>query len=104
MKLHKGDTVIVNIGKDSGRKGKVEKVFPADGTVLVTGINMVKRHMKKRDEKHLGGIIDLTKPIAVSKVALVCPKCNHMTRIGYIVAKGLRGEKERMCRKCEQRI
>lgn len=101
MKLKKGDTVIVTIGKDSGRKGKVEKVFPADSTVLVTGINMVKRHMKKRDEKHPGGIIDLTKPIAVSKVALVCPKCNNMTRIGYIVAKG---EKERICRKCEQKI
>lgn len=101
MKLKKGDTVIVTIGKDKGRKGKVEKTFPSYGTVVVAGVNVFKRHMKKRDEKHAGGIIDITKPVAVSKLALVCPKCNQQTRIGYLVTKG---EKERMCRKCQQKI
>lgn len=101
MKLHKGDTVIVTLGKDKGRKGKVEKIFPKDGTVLVSGINMFKRHMKKRDEKRVGGIIDITKPIDVSKLALACPKCSQPTRVGYLVTKG---EKERMCRKCEQKL
>ncbi|MBI3956196.1 50S ribosomal protein L24 [Candidatus Gottesmanbacteria bacterium] len=101
MKLKKGDTVIVTIGKDRGRKGKIEKLFPKDGTAMVAGINMFKRHMKKRDEKRAGGIIDITKPIDVSKLALVCPKCNQSTRVGYMVVKG---EKERICRKCEQKI
>lgn len=101
MKLRKGDTVIVTVGRDKGRKGKVEKTFPKDGTVVVAGVNVFKRHMKKQGEKRPGGIIDITKPIAVSKLALICPKCNQPTRVGYVVMKG---EKERICRKCEQKL
>lgn len=101
MKLKKGDTVIVTTGKDKGRKGKVEKTFPKNGMVVVPGINVFKRHMKKRDEKRPSAIIDITKPMGVSKLALVCPKCNQPTRVGYLVVKE---EKERMCRKCQQKI
>lgn len=101
MKVKKGDTVVVTIGKDKGKKGKVENIFPKDGTVIVAGVNVFKRHMKKRDEKRPSAIIDITKPIDVSKVALVCPKCNQPTRVGYLVTKK---EKERMCRKCQQTI
>ena len=101
MKLKKGDTVIVTIGKDKGKKGKIESVFPSLGTVVVAGVNVFKRHMKKRDEKRPSSIIDITKPIGVSKLALVCPKCNQPTRVGYLVVKG---EKERICRKCQQKI
>lgn len=101
MKLKKGDTVIVTTGKDKGRKGKVEQLFPSLGTVVVAGVNVFKRHMKKRDEKRPSSIIDITKPIVVSKLALVCPKCNQPTRVGYLVVKG---EKERICRKCQQKI
>jgi large subunit ribosomal protein L24 len=101
MKFKKGDQIIVTLGKDKGRKGKIEKIFPKDGVVLIPGINMYKRHMKKRDDKNPGGIIDKSRPIAVSKIALLCPKCNQMTRIGYIVTKD---EKTRICRKCEQAL
>lgn len=101
MKLKKGDTVIVRIGKDKGKKGKVQSVFPKEGTLIVEGINVFKRHMKKKDDKHPSGIIDVTKPITFSKLTLLCPKCNKATRIGYLVVKG---EKLRICRKCEQRI
>lgn len=101
MKLKKGDTVLVIIGKDKGRKGKIEKIFPKTREVVVNGVNISKRHTKKRDEKNPGGIIEITKPLAVSKVALICPKCTKQTRIGYFVAKG---EKVRVCRKCEQKI
>lgn len=108
MKLKKGDTVIVTVGKDRGRRGKVERVFPKEGRVLVGGVNVFKRHMKKRDEKRPSSIIDITKPIDVSKLAIMCPKCNQPTRIGYIVTKGLpasrQGEKVRICRKCEQKL
>ncbi|MBI3342684.1 50S ribosomal protein L24 [Candidatus Gottesmanbacteria bacterium] len=101
MKLKKGDTVIVTTGKDKGRKGKVEHTFPGNGTVEVGGVNIYKRHTKKRDEKRPSAIIDITKPIHISKLALICPKCNQPTRVGYLVVKG---EKERICRKCEQKI
>lgn len=79
----------------------METVLPGSGKVVVSGVNVFKRHMKKRDEKHEGGIIEITKPITVSNVAVICPKCNAPTRIGYVVTKG---EKERICRKCEQKL
>lgn len=101
MKLKKGDTVVVTIGKDKGKKGKIERVFPARDAVLVAGVNIVKRHMKKRDEKNPGGIVDIPKSIAVAKVTLVCPSCGKPTRVGYLVAKG---EKTRVCRKCKRKI
>jgi large subunit ribosomal protein L24 len=101
MKLRKNDTIVVNIGKDKGRTGKIEKVFPKLGEVLVAGINMAKRHTKRRDDKNPGGIIDITKPISSSKVALICPSCKKPTRIGFLVAKN---EKVRICRKCGKKI
>jgi large subunit ribosomal protein L24 len=101
MKFKKGDTIIVTIGKDKGRKGKIEKVFPKERTVLVPGVNMYKRHMKQRDAQHPGGIVDVSRPLALSKVALVCPKCNQATRVGYMVTKD---DKIRVCRKCDQSI
>lgn len=88
-------------GKDKGRKGKVDTVFPKSHTLIAQGIYMVKRHMKKRDEKTPGGIIDQVRPIDVSKVALVCPSCGKPTRVGYLVVKG---EKERICKRCNKRI
>lgn len=101
MKFKKGDEIIVTIGKDKGRKGKIEKVFPTLSRVLVPGINAYKRHMKRRDDKHPGGIIEMFRPIAVGKIALVCPKCGKQTRVGYIVSAK---EKYRICRKCEGKI
>jgi large subunit ribosomal protein L24 len=101
MKIKRGDQIIVTAGKDKGRKGKVEKVYSKDGSLLVPGLNMFKRHQKKRDERHEGGIIEYNRPLSVGKVALLCPKCGKPTRVGYVVTKG---QKERVCRKCESRI
>ena len=108
MKLKKGDTIIVTAGKDKKKKGKVEAVFFKEGAVAVAGVNMYKRHMKKRDEKNPGGIIDMTRPIPVANVALLCPTCKQQTRVGFLVTKaslaGRQGEKIRICRKCEAKI
>ena len=101
MKLKKGDTVIVTTGKDEGKRGKVEKVFPGDHAVQVAGINMYKRHRKRRDERNPGGIVDIVKPINIAKIALICPSCGKQTRVGFISVKG---EKIRICRKCGQKL
>jgi large subunit ribosomal protein L24 len=101
MKFRKGDSIIVTAGKDKSRKGKIEKTFPGEGKVLVPGVNMYKRHVKKRDDKNPGGIIDRSRPLPTANIALICPKCNQPTRIGYLVTKN---EKIRICRKCEQAI
>lgn len=102
MKLKKGDTIIVTVGRDAGRKGKVEKVMPKSQQVIVAGVNVYKRHMKRRDEKNPGGIIDLVKPIEMGKIALHCPHCNKPTRVGFVVAKN--GDKTRVCRKCGKKL
>lgn len=101
MKFKKGDTIIVTVGKDKGHKGKIEKVNPEAATVVVPGVNVSKRHMKRKDDKNPGGIIDIVKPIDVSKLALVCPSCGKPTRIGILVSKN---EKVRICRKCGKKI
>lgn len=101
MKLKKGDTIKVVHGKDSGKTGPIEKVWPKENKVTVTGVNMFKRHMKARVEGQKSGIMDVTKPLSVANVALVCPKCKKETRVGYkVTAKS----KVRICRKCEAEI
>jgi len=101
MKIKKGDQIIVTVGKDKGRKGKVERVYPSIQSVMVPGLNMFKRHQKKRDEKNPGGILEHNRPLSMGKIALLCPKCGKPTRVGYLVIKGSR---ERVCKKCESKI
>lgn len=99
MKIKKGDRVRVLQGKDSGREGTVKRVLPKDKKVVVEGINIAKKHVKPRGEDQKGGIIRLEKPLDVSKVILICPKCKQTTRVGYKINDD--GEKQRMCKKCE---
>ena len=100
MNIKKGDNVIVLKGKDSGKKGKVLKVFPKLDAVLVEGLNMKKRHQKPtRTEK--GKTIELSHPITRSNVALLDPKSGKPTRIG---AKDVSGKKVRIARKSGQEV
>lgn len=101
MKFKKGDEVIVTKGKDTGKRGKIEKTFPKLEKVLVAGVNIYKRHMKPRGQGKPGGIIDITKPLAVANIALVCAKCSQQTRVGY---KDSGEKKRRICRKCKEEI
>jgi large subunit ribosomal protein L24 len=100
MKLKVGDKVKVLIGKDKGREGKVEKLFPKKARVMIPDINVYKKHVKGQ-EGQKGGIYDIPRPIVASKVALVCPKCKKVTRIGY---KFVAGKKVRICKKCGKEI
>lgn len=101
MKLKNGDSVKVVIGKDRGKIGKIEKVFPKEEKVLVTGVNQYKRHVKGRTTGQKSEIITLTKPLDVAGVVLICPKCNKVTRVGFKITKG---KKERFCKKCKKII
>ena len=101
MKVKTGDEVIVLLGKDKGKKGRIERVFPKINKVLVSGVNIYKRHKKPQGKTLQGGIIDITKPISTSSVALVCPKCNLPTKIGFKLENK---DKKRICKKCRQII
>lgn len=101
MKFRKSDQVKVVIGKDRGKTGKVEKVFPKEEMVLIAGINMYKKHVKRGDPRKPAGIIDIVKPMPIAKIVLTCPKCSQVTRIGFRFEAG---KKVRICRKCEQTL
>jgi len=87
IRLKKGDTVQVLAGKYKGKTGKVLTTHPAENKVTVEGINIVKKHVKPNQAYPQGGIIDITKPIWVSKVAVVDPTSKKPTRIGYKLDK-----------------
>ena len=74
MKIQKGDLVKIISGKDSGKQGKVLQAFPKNGTVLVEGVNITKKHQKPQGQTMQGGVIDKSMPIDVSNVALVVKK------------------------------
>lgn len=101
MKIHQHDTVTILSGKDKGRQGKVLSVNPSRHSVLVEGINLFKKHLKK-SQNQSGGIITKEFPIAASKVKLICPNCHKPTRVGYQVTDS--GPKQRICRLCQQII
>lgn len=87
IRLKKGDTVVVLSGKYKGKTGKVLATHPADNKVTVEGINIVKKHQKPNREHPQGAILELTKPIWVSKVAAYEPTKKKPSRIGYKVDK-----------------
>ena len=85
IKLRKGDTIVVRAGKEKGKTGKVVAVHPKLNAVTVEGINIVKKHMKPNKKYPQGGIIDITKPINVSKVGIVDPTSKKASRIGFLI-------------------
>lgn len=101
MKLKKGDKIKVTVGKDRGKDGTIERVFEKANRVSVPEVNMYKRHLKPRAEGQKGEIKELPRPIPVSNVALICPKCKKETKVGY---KLIKEKKVRICRKCEEEI
>ncbi|MEK7573712.1 MAG: 50S ribosomal protein L24 [Patescibacteria group bacterium] len=98
MKLKKGDEVKVVRGKDKGKTGKIEKVMPKENMILVPNVNLYKRHLKARSQREPSEIKTLTKPLSVSNVRLICPKCKLPTRVGFKITGD---KKERICRKCK---
>ena len=94
-----GDEVIVINGKYNGQKGKVLQVAPAEGKVIVEGINIITKHVKPRRMGEAGGLIKAESALYADKVQLVCPKCGKPTRVGHAFDKN--GKKMRVCKKSD---
>jgi large subunit ribosomal protein L24 len=89
-KVRKGDRVVVTAGRDKGKSGEVLRVYTSDERVLVTGVNVVKRH-QRQTAKAQGGIVSKESPIHLSKISHVDPKTGAPTRIGFkVLADGRR--------------
>lgn len=99
LNIRKKDTVMVLAGRDKGKKGEVLKVYPEKGRVLVAQLNMVTRHAKAAQGQG-GGRQRKEAPLAVAKVALVCPKCGQAMRPKR--DRLASGERVRLCRKCNE--
>lgn len=87
IRLMKGDTVQVLSGKYKGKQGKIVATHPTENKVTVEGVNIIKKHVKPNKAYPQGGIIEETKPIWVSKVAVIDPSTKKPSRIGYKVDK-----------------
>ena len=101
MRIHKGDRVVVRAGKYKGHKADVVRAMPAEGKVVIEGVNVAKRHAKPTRHTMQGGIIDKFMPIDASAVALWCRKHDGPSRAGYREEKG---QKVRFCRQCGEAL
>jgi large subunit ribosomal protein L24 len=97
LKIRKGDRVRVLSGKDRGKEGVVMRALPADGKVIVEGVNIAKKHQRPTRMTEQGGIIDKNMPIDVSNVAVISPKDGKPTRVGYRFDDN--GNKIRVCKR-----
>ena len=102
--IRKDDNVVVIAGKDRGKQGRVVRVMPGEGRIMVDGVALAKKHARATGRAsgssqalQQGGIIDVETFISISNVTLVCKKCGKPTRVGHSVVEGL---KVRVCRKC----
>jgi large subunit ribosomal protein L24 len=114
--IRAGDTVLVLAGKDAGKRGEVKRVERPELAgqpyrVVVEGLNLAKRHTKPRPRMNQtdrtprmqqGGIIDKPMPLAIGRVMLVCPRCDHPTRIRHLQLET--GVRVRACGHCGQAV
>ena len=97
VRIHRDDEVVVIAGRDKGARGKVVRVLPGDGNVVVSKVNMVKRHTRQTQQSS-GGIIEKEAPISISNIQFFCPNCKAGVRLGVKTLDD--GQKVRTCRKC----
>ncbi len=112
MKIRKGDLVHVIAGKDRGKQGRVIESHPRERRVIVENLNVVKKHRRPRalrDSSRMGqpqiqpgGVFDVSAPMPVSNVMVVCPTCNRATRVGYEFREAKGGTvKVRVCKRAD---
>ena len=98
--IKKNDNVVVIAGRDRGKRGRVLRVIPAKGRVVVEGVSFIKRHTRPNPQKNVkGGIVERESPLSVANVQLVCPECSNPTRVGRQRLDD--GRRVRICRKCK---
>jgi large subunit ribosomal protein L24 len=98
--IRKNDQVVVIAGRDRGKRGRVLRVLPGKGRLVVEGVNFIKRHTRPNPQKNIkGGIVEREAALSASNVQIVCPDCGAPTRIGNRRLDD--GRRIRFCRKCK---
>jgi len=98
IKIRKGDNVIVNAGKDNGKKGKILRVINSTDSVIIEGVGEVKKRRKPKKSNEKGQVVNIATPIHVSNVSLYCSNCGKGVRTG-VKMEG--SKKVRICTKCK---
>jgi large subunit ribosomal protein L24 len=101
VSIRKDDEVQVVSGKDRGRRGRVVRVLPREGRIMVEGVARAKKHSRPSKKRQQGGIIDVELFVDISNVQVVCRSCGQPTRVGYRIDGD---DKVRICRKCEAEL
>jgi large subunit ribosomal protein L24 len=101
-RIRKNDLVMVITGRDRGKTGKVMRVIPEKGRVLIERLNIVKRHTRPRGAASPGGIVEREAAVELSNVMIFCERCNAPVRIGIKIASD--GSKTRTCRRCGESV
>jgi large subunit ribosomal protein L24 len=101
-KIRKNDMVMVVKGRDRGKTGKVLRVLPNEGRVVVERLNVVKRHSKPRGAQSPGGIVEKEGALRIENVMFFCDRCNAPVRLGIKPAAD--GSRARVCRRCGEAI
>jgi large subunit ribosomal protein L24 len=111
MKIKTGDKVKMLVGKDKGKTGKVLQVLAAENKVAVEGLNLVTKNQRGKRQGEKGQRIQYPRLVNASKVAVICPKCGQIGRVGYKIVAGeskegkkAKSSKFRICGKCEETI
>jgi large subunit ribosomal protein L24 len=102
LNIRKDDTVVVISGEDKGKRGKVIRVLPDEGKVIVQGIHMIKKHQRPTASVREGGIVERESPIYESKIMVICPNCDSPTRVSHKRTED--GMNIRVCKKCGESI
>ena len=102
MRFKREDTVQVIAGKDKGKRGKVQYVFPREDKIVVEGANIIKRHVRSRPDVRQAGIVQQEAPFHMSKVMLVCDHCNRAVRVSHKFLED--SKKVRVCSSCREVI
>ena len=100
MKLKTGDKVVVVAGSNKGKEGKITKIL--DSKVIVEGVNIVKKHLKPKNNNGTGEIVEVEAPIHASNGMLVDPKTKKPTKVR--VEKDSKGKKIRISKKSNEKI
>ena len=100
-KIRSGDEVLVTAGRNKGQRGTIRVNLVDRDRVVIEGINIVKKHIK-RGRARQAGIVEVEAPLHVSNVKLICSACDQPTRVG--VRAGAEGKNERFCKACEGTI
>ena len=102
MRIKTGDKVQFLSGKDHGKTGKMLQVFPRLNKASVEGLNMLVKHLPRRNDSEKGQKVQFASPVNMDKLMLVCPRCGQPTRVGVKLTDDKK--RVRVCKQCKETI